>query len=638
MPNRSHRTLRNVAAYGVVMVCTAVAAYFDTFTHFAPYDDEGYIALSVQEFVERGALYSDVYSQYGPFPYELWGALFALTGEPVSTNAIRLITIALWLGISLTAGVTVHRLTDRLALGLVAALVAFATAAPITAEPLHPDGLVTLLVLGVAAAAALLVGRFPRTGMAVAGVLLAAAVLTKVNVGGLAIAAVVFALAVTLPGLPRARLLAPLVAAACIALPLVLMAPDLEEEWAQNFALVVAFGMLALTIVALRRPGAPETPAGADAGSLIALVAGLGGAVVVIAGAIVAAGTGVGDLIDGVIVEPLGQRDVFTLEARLPRTVLDLTLIACVAAFVVRRIGSRGPRSASAAGAVVRIVAGLVLLLGIAAALPLELEPEPSVLGLAIPLAWLGACPPAGVADSTPPYVRVLLPALAVLGSLHAYPVYGSQVGLSAVIFVPVGGLVLSDGLRALEASSAGWAAARGVALSAAIAVGLAALIVKLAAQEVIQPAVADRRDWAKGQTLPFYGASRLRLPASITGVYTGVVSQLRARCDTFVTLPGMNSFYLWTGMDPPTGLNPTSWMYLLDTDQQQRVVDAARPEKRLCALRSDQALGFWVNQGPPPKRLADPEPLRGPLYRFITEEFETAEKIGSYRVMVRKS
>ena len=637
MPSSSQRTLRDVAAYTAVTVGVAVAGYFDLFTQFEYYDDEGYIALSVKALVRGGSLYSDVYTQYGPFPYELWGGLFALTGEQVSTNAIRLITLAIWIAITLTAGLTVHRLSGRLALGVIAALVAFATAGQIAAEPLHPDGIVTLLVLGVAAAAVLLGERRPRAAMAITGVLLAAAALTKVNVGGLAIAAVAFALALTAPILARWRALAPLVAAACIALPLVLMAPDLEEEWAQNFALIVAFGMVALTIVALRRPGAADTPAGPGSGSLIALVAGLGGAAVVIAGAIVAAGTSVGDLIDGVIVEPLGQRDVFTLEARLPRTVLDLTLIACVAAFVVRRTGRSRPRSASAAGAVVRILAGLLLLLGIAAALPLELEPEPSVLGLAIPLAWLGACPPAGVADSTPPYVRVLLPALAVLGSLHAYPVYGSQVGLSAVVFVPVGGLVLSDGLRALEASSAAWAAARGVALSSVIAVGLAALIVKLAAQEVIQPAVADRRHWAKGQALPFYGASRLRLPASITGVYVGVVSQLRARCDTFVTLPGMNSFYLWTGMDPPTGLNPTSWMYLLDTDQQQRVVDAARPVSRLCALRNDDVLGFWVNQGPPPKRLADPEPLRGPLYRFITEEFETAEKVGNYRVMVRK-
>ncbi|MDQ4048820.1 MAG: hypothetical protein M3131_05475, partial [Actinomycetota bacterium] len=282
MPTSSHRTLRNVAAYGAVMVGAAVAGYLDTFTRFEYYDDEGYIALSVKEFVGGGALYSDVYSQYGPFPYELWGSLFALTGEQVTTNSIRLITVAIWVAITLTAGITVHRLTGRLALGLVAALAAFAAADTITAEPLHPDALVALLVLAVAAAA-VLGERHPRAAMAVTGALLAAAILTKVNVGGLAIAAVAFAVATTVPALARTRLLAPLIAVACIALPLVLMALDLQEEWAQNFALAVAFGMVALTIVALRafpRAGAPAAP---GTGSLVVLVAAFGGAVILIA-------------------------------------------------------------------------------------------------------------------------------------------------------------------------------------------------------------------------------------------------------------------------------------------------------------------------------------------------------------------
>ena len=626
-----------MAAYVAVALGAGVAGYFDTFTRYEYYDDEGYVAVSVKEFVSGGSLYTDVYSQYGPFPYELWGALFKLTGEQVSTNSIRFVTIALWLAIALTAGITVHRLTRRLALGLVAALVAFATADTITAEPFHPDALVALLVLGVAAAAVLLHER-PRAAMAVTGALLAAAVLTKVNVGGLGIAAVAYALATTVPVLARSRVIAPLVVAACIALPLVLMTPDLDAEWAQNFALIVAFGMVALSIVAFRaapRPGSPEAP-GMEA--LIPLVAGFAAAAGVIVGVIVVAGTSVGDLIDGVLIEPLGQRDIFTYEARLPRAVFDLTLIGCVAAFVARRVRGSGERSASAAGAVLRILAALILLLGIAAALPLNLQPDPTLLGLAIPLAWLAACPPGGAADRVSPYVRVLLPALAVLGSLHAYPVYGSQVGFSAILFVPAGGLVLSDGLRELEASSAGWAAARGVALSAAITVALAALILKLAAQEVVQPAVIDGKAWRQGQGLPFYGASRVRLQPSTTGVFADVVTQLRTRCDSFLTLPGLNSFYLWTGMDPPTGLNATSWMYLLDAEQQQRVVDAAKPVRRLCALRNDEALEFWVNQGPPPKRLAVRKPLpRRPLLRFVTEEFETFARIGPYRVMLRK-
>ncbi|MBA2793500.1 MAG: VOC family protein, partial [Thermoleophilaceae bacterium] len=80
--------------------------------------------------------------------------------------------------------------------------------------------------------------------------------------------------------------------------------------------------------------------------------------------------------------------------------------------------------------------------------------------------------------------------------------------GLAAVAFVPVGALVLSDGLRELEASSTAWAAARGVALASVVAVGLAALMVKLAAQSVVQPGLSTHKAWAEARPLPFGGRS----------------------------------------------------------------------------------------------------------------------------------
>ena len=61
-------------------------------------------------------------------------------------------------------------------------------------------------------------------------------------------------------------------------------------------------------------------------------------------------------------------------------------------------------------------------------------------------LAWVAAIPPAG--SPRPPdrrFLRVLLPLLAVAETLQVYPVPGSQVGIAAVFFVPVGALCLAD-------------------------------------------------------------------------------------------------------------------------------------------------------------------------------------------------
>ena len=71
------------------------------------------------------------------------------------------------------------------------------------------------------------------------------------------------------------------------------------------------------------------------------------------------------------------------------------------------------------------------------------------------------AVPPAGARE--PAYrrfLRVLLPALAVAESLQVYPVAGSQMGIAAVTFIPVGALCLGDALASLRA----WSAAQGVA------------------------------------------------------------------------------------------------------------------------------------------------------------------------------
>ena len=34
------------------------------------------------------------------------------------------------------------------------------------------------------------------------------------------------------------------------------------------------------------------------------------------------------------------------------------------------------------------------------------------------------------------------------------------------------------------------------------------------------------------------------------------------------MTMPGMNSYYFWTGIAPPTDTNLTNWMCLTDEEQ----------------------------------------------------------------------
>src|SRR5450755_2984681 len=89
------RWLPASAVYALLGVLGLLAAYWAMFSQFAPYDDEGVFDFSLKLFVAGHPLYNSVFSEYGPFYYELFGGLFALTGHSVTTDAGRLMQLLL---------------------------------------------------------------------------------------------------------------------------------------------------------------------------------------------------------------------------------------------------------------------------------------------------------------------------------------------------------------------------------------------------------------------------------------------------------------------------------------------------------------------------------------------------------------
>ena len=176
------------------------------FSQFAPYDDEGTLLITLKAFVHGDALYKEIWSVYGPFYYELFGGFFKLFGLSVTTDASRTIVLVIWVGTSLLFGVVgaaAHRPPlarpdrddRRLLRPRRAGQRADAPAGPLRAAPRR-----VLLLRGRAACAA----RIGWSGLA-CGALLAALVLTKVNLGIFAVAATVVALAVSVEPIYRRR-------------------------------------------------------------------------------------------------------------------------------------------------------------------------------------------------------------------------------------------------------------------------------------------------------------------------------------------------------------------------------------------------------------------------------------------------
>jgi len=171
-PALRDRRLTASVVYTLLVVLCLLAAYYAMFSQFAPYDDEGFFDYSLKLFVGGHTLYNSVFSEYGPFYYELFGGLFALIGHGVNTDAGRLIQLVVWVAASLGLGLAAHRLTGRLAIGVAALATSFTLMNSLTNEPMHPEALVCALLTAIAMVTAFGLRGRPRSSLFVLGALL----------------------------------------------------------------------------------------------------------------------------------------------------------------------------------------------------------------------------------------------------------------------------------------------------------------------------------------------------------------------------------------------------------------------------------------------------------------------------------
>jgi hypothetical protein len=622
-----------IVIYALVAIAATIAAYFYLFTQFAPYDDEGTVLVTLKAFVNGQTLYKDVYTPFGPFYYELFGSLFSLSGQAVTTDASRSIVMVIWVGSSLLFGLSVQRLTGRVALGVTAMLVAFTVVFILSQEPMHAQVLaVALLAVFTAVAAAVDTRRALLFG-AVCGAVLAALVLTKVNLGIYAVAAVFFAAALAVEPLHRRRWVRWPVIVAFLALPFVVTRPDLSNVLVRNLALLELLVAISV-VVAARALRPPPGEGGGDEGAVRWLSGAAIGFCLAFAAILIGiflAGSTPADVYDGVVTQALRIRSVNAIQIGITNASIDWAIAAIAAAAAVAWLRSRGEAGSPLWSGVLRAASGLAIWFSITEMTPLSLGPAPgNPDALAMVLAWVAVIPPAGVVESAQKrFVRVLLPALAIAEVLQTYPVAGSQMRIAAVTFVVVGGICIGDALTEFKA----WSATRGpVSLerfgffaSAAIF----ALGAKFALDGIVLPTVERAITYSEEKALPFPGATALRLPVAEAESYERVVELLkRHRCSTFIGYANVDSLYLWSEIDPPKPSAPSAWMLALDEDDQQRILRQMRATPRPCAVRNEGVAGGWLAGRPRPET---------PLVNYIFNDFEVVETTGPFEFMLPK-
>ncbi|HEX4308034.1 MAG TPA: hypothetical protein VHZ54_18505 [Solirubrobacterales bacterium] len=619
-------TVVAIALYALVAIGALVAGYFALFTQFAPYDDEGTLLVTLNGFAHGHALYNEIYTPYGPFYYELFGGLLALIGHDITTDLSRMTVLVLWVGMSLVSGITAQRLTGRLELGLAGMIAAFATLYVLAGEPMHPQGLCVVLLGFFTMLAVFGPGRRERvlwTGGG-AGVLLAALVLTKLNLGVLAVAATVIAAAVTIEPLANRRWIRWPVTVVALVFPLALTGQDLDLEWVRNLTAMEILSIAAILVAAwsIRPPRGEDDPL--TPRWIVAAAIGFAVAFVAIMVAIVLDGSTLSEAYEGMVTEAQRVREVNMTEFPNPAAAVDWALAAVAAAAIAVWARWGGERPSIWPG-LLRAAAGLTIWFSISKIAPIGLNPSVgNPDSLAAVLAWVAVLPPGGVVKR--PYerfLRVLLATLAVAETLQVYPVAGSQMGIAAFVYVPVGALILADALTSLRA----WSEARGglaaQRLGVIVGVVAAAVAVDFAINSVARPAINGGIDYHHQKSLDLPGASALRLPLAEAEAYERLIALLHEnKCTTFVGYPNIDSFYLWAEMEPPLPYAPGAWVNALDSERQQTVVDELKASPRPCLIRSDGRAQNWLRGNPPPAR---------PLANYVLNDFQPVDEVGEF-------
>jgi hypothetical protein len=616
-------------AIGVGLVAVlgglAVIAYRDLFSTLSPQDDDGYLIVSLRLFTDGGALYDDVYSQYGPGMYALFGGLLDLLADPFTTDGARFVNLVLWLASAGLAGLVLLRLTRSIVVAAGGVVLCFLVLNVDANEPLHPGALIGLVLVGLAAAASVYPQRrWPA--LAAIGALAMILLTVKVNTGVFAFASIACACVLASPPLRRLYPLRALVVLGFVAVPLVLMRTRLDSPDTLNLALIVTLGALAVVVAGWQlRPAA--RPDGRDLGWLV-----LGASVTLafVVFTVLFTGTSPGNLVDYWFVRPSETPDIQFAPLYLGRGGVWWAAfgLACAAAYAVaiRRRTALDPRARPWIAAM-RIVVGLGMWAALSrASLELPDELSTALVG-ATGFAWVAAVPRSGESAERG-LVRVLLPALAVLQVLHAFPVPGSQLGWSVVLFVIVGGVCIGDGIaelrepgtaRAFSRVRLGWLATGAVAVF-----GLWLCVSPL---RDYSNRVGDA--YGAGVPLDLPGAERMRLPSDRVAQLHDLVADLRTRCATFVSIPALPSLYLFSNMPPAVSLSGP-WPFFLTDEDQEKIVARIHDLPGLCVVAKPDVLAFWTgfHGGEVPDR---------PLVRFIADEFRLVGEYSGFLLGVRR-
>jgi hypothetical protein len=604
------RVAGRISFWLVIATLAGAFALSNILTVFQIYDDEGYLLLSIAHYLSGGRLYTDTFTQYGPFYYFAQSIFFRLLGFPVSHDGGRLVLLVYWLASGLLAGLFIKKISRSLLLGAAAGLGCVTSSAFLVNEPGHPQQLV--LLLWMAASNMALPGSSGLAGSRLffLGAIGAALFFTKVNVGIFYMAALAGALVCVLkPGWVRWFGISLLVLYA-IAAPPFLMHSNLKDEVEAYCLVAILCGTSTFVFGFLARPASPfsaRTPLYTAAGLITA------GLVIVFLGLL--QGISGPRLVQGVLLSPMNHPLLYYIP-------LDIGILAVLFAAVivlglwylwVWQQKTSGPNVAAAVDflkCVIGIATGLIVLI--------DFQRGHWMLAF-LPLTLLHGARSFSAAELFP---RVFVTSLTATEFLVAYPVAGSQLGQVRCLQLLWAFLCTADGTSGLTQvwrERAAQVSQRKLQLGSVIS---GVLLLAAAGKAAVSIGL---RNFPPASSLP--GSSLLHLRPDQERDYEFLSHSIAANCSILFTMPGMGSFNFWSGVPTPNGWNVTIWMKLLDSGQQQQILAQLRSMPEACVIYNPTLVAMWHTSQQELRSL--------PLAEYILAEMQKVTSTGGYEIRV---
>ena len=244
------------------------------------------------------------------------------------------------------------------------------------------------------------------------------------------------------------------------------------------------------------------------------------------------------------------------------------------------------------------------------------------LLAFATPFCWLLLYPLPENGAPRLVFSRTLLCTTAVIQTLYAYPVAGSQVLFIRILLI-IAGVICIDDFWLWFAAKYDFGSRHPRLLRIAGPFALICLVLDYGYIAYVQ-----RESYNSLPALNLAGASRIHLSDQQAKEYQWLTRSSVNYCDILIGLPNIPSLNFWTGMNPPAGLNIDAWVLVLSDREQLGIELALSKHASACAIYNPEILAFWNRSG---------RDLSGlPLVRYIHDQFKPVGSMDNFVFLVR--